>query len=56
MMLRVIEGDAAELTAKLNKAREVGDLAEMWQCASEPAALDRRRRAIERDHQRALSV
>ena len=28
MMLRVIEGDAAELTAKLNKAREVGDLAE----------------------------
>jgi hypothetical protein len=33
----------AELTAGLNKAREVGDIAEMWRCAAELMVKDRDR-------------
>jgi hypothetical protein len=31
----------AELTAGLNKAREIGDIAEMWRCAAELMVIDR---------------
>ena len=43
-MLRIWEGNRkyAELTADLNKAREIGDIAEMWRCASELVVMDRR--------------
>jgi hypothetical protein len=33
----------AELTAGLKKAREIGDIVEMWRCAVELTAMDRRR-------------
>ena len=33
----------AELTAGLNKAREVGDIAEMWRCAAELMVKNRDR-------------
>jgi hypothetical protein len=44
-MLRITEGNRkyAALTADLNKAREIGDIAEMWRCATELVAMDRRR-------------
>jgi hypothetical protein len=35
----------AELTAGLNRAREIGDIAEMWRCAAELSVMDRRRGA-----------
>ena len=31
----------AELTAGLNKARKIGDMAEMWRCAAELMVMDR---------------
>jgi len=30
-----------ELIAGLNKAREIGDIAEMWRCAAELMVIDR---------------
>jgi hypothetical protein len=36
---------SAELTAGLNKAREVGDIAEMWRCAAELMVMDQDRPA-----------
>jgi hypothetical protein len=44
-MLQIAEDNRkyAELTAGLNKAREIGDIAEMWRCASKLVAMDRRR-------------
>ena len=46
-MPRVTDNDfrSAELTAGLNKAREVGDIAEMWRCAAELMVMDRDRPA-----------
>ncbi len=46
-MLRITEDNRkyAELTADLNKAREIGDIAEMWRCATKLVVMDRRRRA-----------
>ena len=35
----------AELTAGLNKARKIGDIAEMWRCAAELMVMDRDRSA-----------
>ena len=35
----------AELTAALNKARKIGDIAEMWRCAAELMVMDRDRPA-----------
>jgi hypothetical protein len=35
----------AELTAGLNKARKIGDVAEMWRCAAELMVMDRDRPA-----------
>jgi hypothetical protein len=32
---------SANLTAGLNKAREIGDVAEMWRCAGELMVIDR---------------
>jgi len=44
-MLRITEDNRkyAELTADLNKAREIGDIAEMWRCATKLVVMDRRR-------------
>jgi hypothetical protein len=44
-MLQVAEDDVrdAELSARLNRAREAGDIVEMWRCARALVALDRRR-------------
>ena len=36
----------AELTADLNRAREIGDIAEMWRCAGELSVMDQRRGAV----------
>lgn len=44
-MLRITEDNRkyAELTADLNKAREIGDIPEMWRCSTKLVAMDRRR-------------
>jgi hypothetical protein len=44
-MLRVADDDVrdAELSARLNRARDAGDIVEMWQCARKLVALDQRR-------------
>ena len=34
---------SAKLIAGLNKAREIGDVAEMWRCAGELMVMDRDR-------------
>jgi len=46
-MRRVKHDDVrnAELTANLNKARRIGDIAEMWRCAAELMVMDRDRPA-----------
>ncbi len=46
-MPRVKDDDVrnAELTAGLNKARKIGDIAEMWRCAAELMVMDRDRPA-----------
>jgi len=46
-MRRVKHDDVrnAELTANLNKARRIGDIAEMWRCAAELIVMDRDRPA-----------
>ena len=42
-MPRVKHNKSADLIAGLNKAREIGDVAEMWRCAGELMVMDRDR-------------
>jgi len=44
-MPRVKHDKSADLIAGLNKAREIGDVAEMWRCAGELMVMDRDRPA-----------
>ena len=44
-MPRVKHNKSADLIAGLNKAREIGDVAEMWRCAGELMVMDRDRPA-----------
>ena len=44
-MPRVKHNKSADLIAGLNKAREIGDVAEMWRCAGELRVMDRDRPA-----------
>jgi len=46
-MPRVTDDDVrdADLNAGLNKARKIGDMAEMWRCAAELMTMDRNRGA-----------
>jgi hypothetical protein len=40
-MPRVKHNKSADLIAGLNKARDIGDVAEMWRCAGELMVMDR---------------
>jgi hypothetical protein len=44
-MPRVKHNKSADLIAGLNKARDIGDVAEMWRCAGELMVMDRDRPA-----------